>query len=200
MEKIVVIGSSGAGKSIYASKLSAILNINVFHLDRLFWQSGWEEKTGFARKEILQDLLFKEQRWIIDGNYLRFAELHVSAADTIIFLETPSLLCFWRLILRHRKYRKRSRDDIPEGCTDRLTLPHLWKVLIFPFQGKRTIGQMLHNYSSKRIIWLHSVQEVTDFFAQQRQNVESQRIATELAQQRQNVESQRIATESASVV
>jgi adenylate kinase family enzyme len=176
MEKIVVIGSSGAGKSMFASKLSAILNINVSHLDRLFWQSGWEEKTGFARKEILQDLLFKEQRWIIDGNYLRFAELHVNAADTIIFLEMPPLLCFWRLILRHFKDRRRSRDDIPEGCTDRLTLPHLFKVLIFRFEGKRTIEQTLLNYPSKRIIRLQSVQEVTDFFAEQRQNVEPERM------------------------
>lgn len=175
MEKIVVVGSSGAGKSLFAKDLGSILKIKVSHLDRLFWQSDWEEKTNFVRKQILEDLIDEEKRWIIDGNYLRFAEIHVEAADTIIFLETPSLLCFWRLIERHRKYRKRSRDDIPEGCTDRLTLLHLLKVLIFHFQGKRTIEQTLLNYPSKRIIRLHSVQEITDFFAQQEQNVEYER-------------------------
>lgn len=149
-----------------------MLNMNVSHLDRLFWQSGWKEKTHSARKQILEDLIREENQWIIDGNYLRFAELHVNAADTIIFLETPSLLCFRRLIERHRKYRKHSRDDIPEGCTDRLTLQHLFKVLIFRFQGKQIIEQTLLNYPSKQVFRLHSVQDITNFLTQQRQKVE----------------------------
>src|SRR5579884_1720674 len=169
MDKIVVIGSSGAGKSIFAKELASVLNINVSHLDRLFWQCGWKEISHSARKQILEDLLRKQQRWIIDGNYLRFADIHVKAADTIIFLDTPALLCFRRLIERHLKYRKHSRYDIPDGCTDRLTLLHLFKVLILRFQGKQIIEQTLLKYPPKHIIRLRSTQEITEFLAQQKQ-------------------------------
>ena len=71
---------------------------------------------------------------------------------------------------RHREYHGRSRRDIPEGCTDKLTLHRMLKVLTFPFRGRRTLKQKLCNYKSKRIIWLRSRKEVKDFLAQQKQD------------------------------
>ena len=121
MEKIVILGSSGAGKTTLARELSRMLNIKVYHLDRLFWQRGWKGKAGGKRIDILQNLV-REKQWIIDGNYLSASPLHLNAADTIIFLDTSPLCCLWRLIKRHREYRRRSRRDIPDGCTDKLTL------------------------------------------------------------------------------
>ena len=42
MNKIVIIGSPGAGKSTFAHELGAILNIDVIYLDRHFWKTGWK--------------------------------------------------------------------------------------------------------------------------------------------------------------
>ena len=167
MEKIVIIGSSGAGKSTLARGLGSMLKIKVFHLDRLFWQHGWKGKTRDTRIDILQGLV-QERQWIIEGNYLRASELHLNAADIIIFLDISPLLCLWRLMKRHREYRRRSRRDIPEGCTDRLIRLRILKVLAFPLGGRRTIKQKLRNYKSKQIIWLRSRKEVEDFLAQLR--------------------------------
>src|SRR5260370_23338407 len=99
-EKIVILGSSGAGKSTLARELSRMLNIKVYHLDRLFWQRGWKGKTRDTRIDIIQDLV-REQQWIIDGNYLSASELHLNAADTIIFLDISPLVCLQRIIKRH---------------------------------------------------------------------------------------------------
>src|SRR2546423_10352801 len=99
MEKIVIIGLSGAGKSKLARELSRMLNIKVYHLDRLFWKRNWERKTKDTRIDILQNLV-REERWIIDGAYLNTSVLHLEAADTIIFLDTPPLWCLWRLMKR----------------------------------------------------------------------------------------------------
>jgi adenylate kinase family enzyme len=169
MEKIVIIGSSGAGKSTLVKELDSILEIKVFHLDRFFWQRGWKRKTGDTRIDILQDLV-REKRWVIEGSYLSSAELHLEAADTIIFLDIHPLLCLWRIIKRHREYRGRSRRDIPEGCTDKLTLSRMLKVLAFPLTERRTLEQKLHKYESKQIIRLRSRKEIEDFLAQQVQD------------------------------
>jgi adenylate kinase family enzyme len=68
-ERIVIIGSAGAGKSTLAQKLGSVLNIEVIHLDRYFWQPKWKEKPRDTRIEILQELV-QEERWIIEGTYL----------------------------------------------------------------------------------------------------------------------------------
>ena len=171
MEKIVIIGSPGAGKSTLARKLKPILKIKVVHLDRVFWQSGWGKKPMDKRIEILQEIV-REKRWIIEGTYLGLSGLRLDAADTIIFLDIGPLLCLRQIFKRHQIYKPHPenhgpiRRDIQQGCTDKLTLPLILKVLFFPFQGRRTIKQKLHTYKSKNIIRLRSREEVEDFLAQ----------------------------------
>jgi len=114
MKKIVIIGSPGAGKSTLARKLGPMLKINVIHLDRLFWECGWKAKTRETRIDILQKRIMEKQ-WIIEGTYLHISELHLKAADTIIFLDTSPFCCFSRIMKRHREYRMRSLRDIPKG-------------------------------------------------------------------------------------
>ena len=174
MEKVVIIGSAGAGKSTLARKLGSKLNIKVVHLDRVFWQRGWKEKPRDKRIDILQDLV-REKRWIIEGTYLSSSKARLNAADTIIFLDIPPLLCLWRIIKRHLEYHKHSRRDIPEGCTDKITALRILKILAFPFRGRRTLKQKLRNYKSKQIIWLRSGKEVENFLAQQEQDADDKR-------------------------
>ncbi len=166
MDKIAIIGSPGAGKSTFARQLGESFNIEIIHLDRYFWQSDWREKPRDARIEILKDFVRKEQ-WIIEGTYLGASEPRLNAADTIIFLDIPPWLCLHRIIQRHNTYRGQSRPDLPEGCTDKLTLHRMLKVLVFPFQDRRTLLQMLRSHMSKQIIRLRSGKEVRDFLAQQ---------------------------------
>jgi len=166
MEKIVIIGPPGAGKTTLAKELGRMLKMKVFHLDRLFWQRGWKGKTRDTRIDILQGLV-REKRWIIEGTYLSSSEPRLEAADTIIFFDIPPLLCLQRIIKRHHECHECSRRDIPEGCIDKLTPFRMLKALAFPFRGRRTLKQMLRSYKSKRIIRLRSGKEVKDFLAQQ---------------------------------
>ena len=50
MKKIIVIGPSGAGKSHFSRALGEILNIDVIHLDNLFWN---KDKTHIEREELI---------------------------------------------------------------------------------------------------------------------------------------------------
>jgi adenylate kinase family enzyme len=165
MEKIVIIGSSGAGKSTLARRLGSILNINVIHLDRVFWQRGWKEKPRDTRIDILRRLV-AEKQWVIEGSYLSSSEPRLEAADTIIFLDLSPLVCLWRLIMRHLKDRGRSRRDLPMECTDKLSICLLLKVLAFPLFEKKELEEKLLQFASEEVIRLHSPEEVERFVAQ----------------------------------
>ncbi|MEO8971190.1 MAG: hypothetical protein ABI406_06270, partial [Ktedonobacteraceae bacterium] len=60
-----------------------------------------------------------------------------------------------------------------EGCTDKLTLFHMLKVLVFPLRERKKLEKKLLVYESsgrenKQVIRLHSVEEVEVFLAEQR--------------------------------
>ena len=126
MKRIAIIGPPGAGKTTLAKDLKRIHNINIYHLDRIFWQRGWQSKPHEERISILQRLVGEKQWIIIEGLYLKSSYPRLEAADTIIFLDMPSLLCLCRLFIRHREQRGRFRRDIPLECTDKFE----WKLVL----------------------------------------------------------------------
>lgn len=49
MKRVVVIGSGGAGKSIFSRKLGEIAGLPVVQLDKLYWHPGfaqWSIRDG----------------------------------------------------------------------------------------------------------------------------------------------------------
>lgn len=162
MKRIVILGSSGAGKSTLARELSSILRIKAYHLDRLFWLPGWIRKDRETRIDILQNLV-REKQWIIEGNYFNSSDLHLLMADTVIFSDLSSLECLVHLIKRHYRNHARPRRDIPEGCTDKLTLHQMVKVQTFPLNDRRAIKHKLIKCKSKPIVRLRSSNEVDEF-------------------------------------
>ena len=70
MERIVIIGCGGAGKSTLARQLGEKLNIPVVHLDKLWWKPNWVESSREEFDAKLARELAKP-RWIMDGNFNR---------------------------------------------------------------------------------------------------------------------------------
>lgn len=50
MEKIIVIGSPGAGKSYFSKRLASVLDLPLYHLDNLYWN---ENRTHISREELI---------------------------------------------------------------------------------------------------------------------------------------------------
>ena len=79
MDKIIIIGCPGSGKSTFVRKLNQILDYPLYHLD-LIWNKP--DKTTISREEFDIELekIFKEDKWIMDGNYQRTLEKRLDKA------------------------------------------------------------------------------------------------------------------------
>ena len=148
--RIVIIGSPGAGKTTLAQLLGMILGIPVFHLDRWFWKEGWKELTRPERIAIQQQIMTNNNKWIIEGSYLGTSDDRLNAADTIIFLDTFFLLCLLRVLLRHLRMARQPRIDIPQGCSDRISLLTTAKIFYFPLKHRRQLRSKLATFENLR--------------------------------------------------
>lgn len=97
-ERIVVIGISGSGKSTLSRQLAELYGLHYVELDNLFWKPNWEMSTNEEFQAKIKRELAKSDRWIVDGNYLRAGASHIwQHADTLIWLDYPLRVNFWRL-------------------------------------------------------------------------------------------------------
>jgi len=97
--RIAVIGDTGSGKTTLAAQLGSILAIPVIELDALHWMPGWTEKPRVEVHAVL-DPMTQQQTWVTDGNYSWLRDVIWTRADTIIWLDYPFLIVFWRLFWR----------------------------------------------------------------------------------------------------
>jgi adenylate kinase family enzyme len=168
MKKVLVIGSGGAGKSTLARDLGTLLNIDVIHLDALYWHPGWIETPRAEWRKLIEELL-RRDAWIIDGNYSNTFDLRLEACDTVIFLDIARVICLWRVLKRAILYRGRTRPDMAEGCHERLDLGFIrWVWRYKSGTRPRMIEALRQLPQSKQVIWLRSQAEVKRFLARAR--------------------------------
>ena len=170
MKKVLVIGSGGAGKSTLAAQLGPILCLPVFHLDRLHWKPGWVKPDREAWNQTVSDLVTRDE-WVIDGNYGGSLHIRFPAADTIIYLDFPPLLCLSRVIKRRYQYRNRSRPDIASECYEKLNLEFLMWVWNFRRDSKpRILGSIKQFWPAKNVITLKNPGQAANLLAEFRES------------------------------
>lgn len=163
MQKIIIIGSGGAGKSTLARKLGKKLDIEVFHLDQLLWHSNWK-MSDRAYQISLQNKLIQKPSWIIDGNYGDTLDMRMTSADTIVFLDISRLVCIYQILKRVKKYNGVTRPDMQADCPEKLDLSFLKWVWNFPKKQRVDIITKLQNIpDTKQIIVLKNKKQVQKF-------------------------------------
>lgn len=119
MRRVLVLGCPGAGKSTLARSLGEALSLPVVHLDKLWWKSGWINRTEGEFDALLDAVLLGEE-WVIDGNYLRTLPRRLERCDAVVLLDYPRRGCLLRALRRILTWRGRTRPDMAADCPERL--------------------------------------------------------------------------------
>lgn len=163
MRKVLVIGSAGAGKSTFARRLGPLLRLPVIHLDACFWKAGWVETPKDVWLETVEELLARAA-WVMDGNYSGTLAVRLRACDAVIFIDLPRSLCLWRVLKRVVMYRRESRPDMAEGCSEKFDFKFLLWVWGYPKRTRPKVLRLIEeNAPDAKFIHLRSRAEVREF-------------------------------------
>ena len=162
MERIIIIGCGGAGKSTLARELGEKLDLPVVHLDKLFWKPGWVEMEKDAFDALLRIEVAKE-RWIMDGNFNRTISERVARCDTIIYLDFSRFACLMGVLKRVITTYGTVRPDMGEGCPERFDLDFLKWVWNFNKNKRESYYKMLNEVENVETIVLKNRRAVRLF-------------------------------------
>lgn len=166
MEKVIVIGCPGSGKTTFSGKLHEATGLPLFHLDAIWHRA---DRTHISRDEFdtrLGEILAHES-WIIDGNYSRTLERRIKACDTVFLFDLPTELCLEGVSLRLGK----ERPDMPWVDTE---IDPWFKQEIEEFGEKQLpeIYDLLTKYKhEKKIIIFTSREEADEFISSKCSNL-----------------------------
>ena len=108
MNKVIVIGCPGGGKSTFSRALAEKTGLPLYYLDMMYWN---EDKTIAQREAFRAGVasLAERESWIIDGNYFSTMEMRMEKCDTVFFLDYPVEVCLGGVEARMGK----PRPDMP---------------------------------------------------------------------------------------
>lgn len=157
--RILVLGSSGSGKTTFSIQLARILKLPLIHLDGRFWQAGWVSTPQPEWRLKVAELIHQES-WIMDGTYESTLELRLSAADSVIVLERSRLVCLWRVLKRKLLTDDQRRPDAPAG--QKLDLAFLRYVWRYPRDSRPIIQSCLQAHGMDKVcITIRKPREMT---------------------------------------
>ncbi len=161
MQRALVIGCPGAGKSTFARRLHAKTGLPLYYLDML-WHKA--DRTTVSRAEFdarLGAVLAREQ-WIIDGNYARTLPARLAACDTVFLLDYPVEVCLAGAAARIG----RPREDLPWVETELDADFRHW-IEDFPHSQLPQIYALLKPYAAQRsIVVFHTRAQAEQYLAQ----------------------------------
>ena len=163
MNRIIVIGSPGAGKSFFARKLRDMTGLPLYYLDKIYHKPDRNTVTceEFDRKllEIMQT-----DNWIIDGNYQRTLPIRFEACTDVFFLDYPLEQCLEGAALRIGI----KREDLP-WIAEEFDPEFRQYILDFHRDQLPRIYELVEQYQDiKRITIFHSREEADEWITRLR--------------------------------
>jgi adenylate kinase family enzyme len=168
--RIVVIGTSGSGKTTMAGALARIFGCPHIELDALHWEPNWTE----AELEVFRaraDAATSGECWTSDGNYSQVRDIVWGRADTIVWLDYAFATVMYRLLTRtFRRIAGRqelwngNRESIRGFFFDKESL-FVWVLRTHWSRRPRYRRLLRGEYGGKRIVHLTSARQANRWLA-----------------------------------
>lgn len=124
MHRVLVVGTTGSGKTTTAAALARLLNTQHIELDALWWKPNWTESEHDDFRERVAAVATGD-RWVADGNYITpLGDTLWSRADSVVWLDVPLPVIVVRLI---RRTISRSLRKTELWAGNREHISTLWK-------------------------------------------------------------------------
>jgi adenylate kinase family enzyme len=139
---VSVVGTSGVGKSTFASSLALSLGCPFLELDSVYHQADWAPlETSVFRARVAA--VVAGERWVIDGNYSKVRDIVWARADTVVWLDLPRRVVMRRLVWRTLR-RVAGRAELWNGNREH------WRNLFTWDRQESVISWGWHTYGSNR--------------------------------------------------
>ena len=125
--RIVVVGTSGAGKTTLARTIATLLELPHIELDAINWQPGWRDLTRHDPEEFVRRVneAVQAEAWVLDGNYGPVRDIVWPRATHLVWLDYERPVIMARVISR-TLFRAVRRTELWAGNRER------WRQLLRP--------------------------------------------------------------------
>jgi adenylate kinase family enzyme len=99
VERILVYGVTGSGKTTLAERVSARTGLPWHPVDDLTWEPGWVPVAPEEQRRRVAEICAGE-RWVLDTAYSQWIDVPLARAQLIVALDYPRWLSLARLVRR----------------------------------------------------------------------------------------------------
>lgn len=166
MQRIVVLGSSGTGKTTLCRMLGDKLGIRKLHLDSVYWKKDWTNISKDEFGNYMKDFLRKNRSWVIDGNYSnnKHFEYRLKLADTIIFLDFGTQVSLQGIHKRANEFKHQVRSDMAEGCVEGIDQIFLQYVATYYKLRSKKLISVVKSYKNKKVLVFKTREELYQWY------------------------------------
>jgi adenylate kinase family enzyme len=101
MNKIIIVGNSGSGKTWLGERAARLLGIRHIALDVIFWEAGgYNRKRGSHEVQADLEEIQSSGTWLVEGVFGHLADVFMAFTDTLIYMDLPWEECKKNLLSR----------------------------------------------------------------------------------------------------
>lgn len=151
MERVLIIGGNGSGKTTFARDLAEKTGLPLVHLDSLYWKENWES-VGREVFDARLEVELNKPQWILDGNMNRTLPHRLKYCDTVFYLDFSSISCLVGVISRTIKYYGKTRPDMGKNCPERIDFSFYKEAFLYNSKHRKKYHKMMEE--NPQIQWI----------------------------------------------